>query len=170
MCGERRQRWRCGDDARRALARAIAGKSLVCRPRGEAESGQLLGQCFAGEADIGADLVKGGQAWADRDDTLGYRALETAPKSARLGIWKAVSEPAWVFRARLWEDAQRAAPDGCPIKAERVGEARIYHLPWSPGYQGVRVARSDLARNAKQWFCSEREAREAGYKPATERR
>ena len=169
-CGEGNRRWRCGEEARRALTKVAAGKTLTCRPRGEDDDGHKVAQCLDGKTDIAEALVRGGHVWADRDDTVGYRALEEGPRAMKTGIWKSASVPPWLFREKLWTEAQRAAPDGCPIKAESSGGEKIFHMPWGPGYQRVRIAKSELARGAKMWFCTEREAREAGYKPAAERR
>jgi endonuclease YncB( thermonuclease family) len=169
-CGEGNRRWRCGEEARRALSKATAGKTLVCHPRGEDDDGRRVAQCLDGKTDIAEALVRGGYVWADRDDSAGYRALEEVPRTAKTGIWKTTSVPPWIFRERLWADAQRNAPDSCPIKGESSGGDKTYHMPWGPGYQRVRIAKSDLARGSKLWFCTEREARDAGYKPAGERR
>ena len=169
-CGEGNRRWRCGDEARRALTKAAAGKTITCHPRGEDDDGRKVAQCLDGKTDIAEALVRGGHVWADRDDSAGYRALEEGPRAAKSGIWKSSSVPPWVYRERLWTDAQRAAPGGCPIKAESSAGEKIFHMPWGAGYQRVRIAKSELARGAKMWFCTEREAREAGYKPAVDRR
>ncbi len=169
-CGEGNRRWRCGDEARRALTKAAAGKTLICHPRGEDDDGRKIAQCLDGKTDIAEALVRGGHVWADREDSAGYRALEEGPRSAKAGVWKSASVPPWAFRERLWTDAQRAAPEGCPIKGESSGGEKIFHMPWGPGYQRVRIAKSELARGSKMWFCTEREAREAGYRPAADRR
>jgi endonuclease YncB( thermonuclease family) len=169
-CGEGNRRWRCGEDARRALTKAAAGKTVKCHPRGEDGDGRKVAQCLDGKTDIAEALVRGGHVWADRDDSAGYRVLEEGPRSTKTGIWKSASVPPWLFRERLWTEAQRAAPEGCPIKAESSGGEKIFHMPWGPGYQRVRIAKSELARGSKMWFCTEREAREAGYKPAADRR
>jgi endonuclease YncB( thermonuclease family) len=169
-CGEGNRRWRCGEDARRALTKAAAGKTLTCHPRGEDDDGRKIAQCVDGKTDIAEALVRGGHVWADRDDSAGYRALEEGPRTAKTGIWKSASVPPWLFREKLWTEAQRAAPEGCPIKAESSGGEKVFHMPWGPGYQRVRIAKSELARGSKMWFCTEREAREAGYRPAVDRR
>ena len=166
-CGDGGRKWRCGSEARRALTIIAAGKALQCQTHGEDDSGFRLARCFDGATDIGATLVKGGHAWADRDDTSGYRAFEDAPRMAKMGIWKSVNEPPWVQREKVWDDAKRAAPDGCPVKGESNGAGRIYHLPWDPAYARVRMGKAEITRGSRQWFCTEREARAAGFKPAS---
>ena len=60
----------------------------------------------------------------------------------------------------VWEEAKRTAPEGCPIKGHVRASDRIYAMPWSDGYTArkVRTVKGD------RWFCSEDEARAAGFK------
>ena len=67
-----------------------------------------------------------------------------------------------VFRAKVWDEAKKRAPDGCPIKGQVAGGSRIYVLPWSPDYDRVRVQKA----RGERWFCSEQEAVSAGFKAA----
>jgi endonuclease YncB( thermonuclease family) len=173
-CGEGNRKWRCGEDARRALSIIAASKALKCQMQGEDDTGIRLAQCFDGAIDIGATLVKGGHVWADRDNTSGYRTFEDAPRAAKIGIWKSASAPPWVQQDKVWEDAKRAAPDGCPVKGEVRGESsraeRIYHVPGGAAYARVRMGKAEVARGSRQWFCTEREARAANFKPAPTQR
>lgn len=169
-CGERNRKWRCGDEARRALSTIAAGKHLSCRLRGADASGSRLAHCFDGKTDIGATLVAAGHVWADKDDTMGYRARETVARAAKAGVWKSESVTPWSHRERLWEDARKAAPDGCPVKAAVSGGDRLYHLPWQESYTRVKMARGDVAKGTRAWFCSEDKARAAGFARAGDRR
>lgn len=169
-CGDGGRRWRCGEEARRALTRVAAGKTITCHPRGVDEHGRMLARCLAGTTDIAETLVKGGHVWADQDDSLGYRTLEDGPRTTKIGIWKSASLQPWLYRAKLWDEAKKSAPDGCPIKAEGEGADRVYRQPWDSGYQRLRIGKADLARGRKQWFCSESDARNAGYRPVMARR
>ena len=72
-----------------------------------------------------------------------------------------VERPA-AYRAKLWEEAKRRAPEGCPIKGQVAGSARTYVLPWSPDYERARVQKT----RGERWFCSEQEAVSAGFKAA----
>ena len=74
--------------------------------------------------------------------------------------------PPWTLRERQWDDARKAAPDGCPVKGETRGSERRYHLPWNDSYGRVKVTKNDIGRGTKQWFCTEAEARAAGHTPA----
>ena len=43
-----------------------------------------------------------------------------------------------------------------------TGKGRIYHLPWSPWYDNVKMD----GDRGKRWFCTEAEALAAGWRPA----
>ena len=59
--------------------------------------------------------------------------------------------------------ARANAPDGaCTIKGNISGNGRIYHLPGSPAYGPTRIDE----RRGERWFCTEDEARAAGWRPA----
>ena len=51
---------------------------------------------------------------------------------------------------------------GCMIKGNITAAGRIYHQPGSESYDKTRI---DEARG-ERWFCTEAEAREAGWRPA----
>ena len=57
--------------------------------------------------------------------------------------------------------AEQVAPKGCAIKGDisRAGE-RIYHAPWLPWCKRTKVS----IEEGKRWFCSEREALNAGWR------
>lgn len=51
---------------------------------------------------------------------------------------------------------------GCDIKGNISGNGRIYHLPGGAHYARTRIDES----RGERWFCSEAEARAAGWRPA----
>lgn len=156
------RRWRCGDGAVQALTRIAAGRNLACEVRAADAQGVVQGTCLEGKADIAAALVKGGHVFAATGFRASYTREEAEARTAKLGIWagEAAERPeAW--RARVWAEAQKRTPDGCPIKGRVAGSARVYVLPWSADYERVRV---DVRRGGR-WFCSERDALDAGWKP-----
>ena len=120
-----------------------------------------LAACNADGEDLAASLVRGGHAFAQQTGPFArYARLETEAQNANVGVWFGTAERPAEYRAKKWEEAKRTAPEGCPIKGQVSGRARIYVLPWSPAYDNVKV------RTAKgeRWFCSEEEARAAGWK------
>jgi hypothetical protein len=91
-----------------------------------------------------------------------YASAEQEAKSAKAGVWSGdVQRPA-DYRAKLWDEAKRHAPDGCPIKGHVAGGTRVYVLPWSPEYERARVQKA----RGERWFCSEQDAVAAGFRPA----
>jgi len=120
--------------------------------------------CFSGSSDVAGTLVKGGHVFAETGMTARYRGEQSAARQAKAGLWSGQGEPerpaAW--RTRLWDEARARAPKGCPIKGKVAGRgegAKTYHLPWSPGYERLRV----VSARGERWFCSEDEARGAGF-------
>lgn len=156
--------WRCGEAAQNAMARLVAGRSVRCEPNGKDAAGTVRATCFSGSTDVAAALVKGGHAFAESGMMARYRSEQSAAREAKAGLWSSASEPErpTVWRARLWEEARARAPKGCPIKGKVAGRgegAKTYHLPWSPNYGRLRV----YTARGERWFCSEDEARGAGF-------
>ena len=162
-CGTGGRRYRCGAAAQAALGRLVNGRTLSCTLSGTDSAGRALATCTRGELDINGELVRQGHAFAGSGLFASYSGLERQARDAKAGIWAGgeAERPA-EFRAKAWEEAKRRAPDGCPIKGLVTGGARVYVLPWSPDYDRGRIQKA----RGERWFCSEREAEAAGFKPA----
>ena len=65
------------------------------------------------------------------------------------------------FRA-AGQPAPQAAPGDCVIKGNISSNGQIYHLPGQENYADTRI---DTSRG-ERWFCSEVEARAAGWRRA----
>jgi endonuclease YncB( thermonuclease family) len=154
--------WNCGAVATRELDRKLAGRRVECESRGQDRYGRVLGVCFVDGRDINAEMVRSGLAWAFVKYSHTYVEDEAAARAAKLGIWQGEAEPAWVYREKRWTVAEEAAPKGCAIKGNVTEHGHIYHMPWSPWYDKVRIE----AAKGERWFCSEAEAQEAGWRPA----
>jgi endonuclease YncB( thermonuclease family) len=162
-CGQGARAWRCGAAAEAALSRLISGRNLSCSLSGKDDAGRNLGQCTVGDRDLAAELVRQGHVFADGSILARYASQEREARSAKAGLWAAgeTERPA-AFRAKIWEEARRRAPDGCPIKGQVSGGSRFYVLPWSPDYERARVQKG----RGERWFCSEQEAVSAGFRAA----
>ncbi|MBX9591511.1 MAG: thermonuclease family protein [Hyphomonadaceae bacterium] len=160
-CGARG--WRCGAAAEAALSRLVSGRTVKCTLSGSDAAGRTLGQCAIGDKDVGAELVRQGHVFAEGTLLVRYAAQEREARAAKAGLWSAgdAERPA-AYRAKVWEEAKRRAPDGCPIKGQVAGASRVYVLPWAADYERVRVQKA----RGERWFCSEQEAVSAGFKAA----
>ena len=170
-CGRRLiGHWRCGEEASRQLVRLIANRAVRCTDAGLDKYGRVLGRCSAGNTDLNAEMVRTGYAWAFVRYSRSYVAVEAEARRARAGIWQGEAMPAWDFRARAWAAAEVQAPGGCTIKGNVTNAGRIYHMPWSPWYEKVRMDQDGRGgAKGKRWFCSEEEALAAGWRPAMTR-
>jgi endonuclease YncB( thermonuclease family) len=156
--------WSCGEAAAATLRRLVAGRPLTCQRQGHDKYGRVLGICFDGSRDINAEMVREGMAWAFVRYSQTYVREEAEARAARVGIWQGgVAQPAWEFRSERWAGAEDHAPAGCAIKGNVTNKGRIYHMPWSPWYEKVRIE----ARRGERWFCSEAEALAAGWRPVS---
>lgn len=154
--------WRCGAAAETALARLVNGRRVSCVLSGTDEVGRTLGQCSVGAKDVAAELVRQGHVFADGSLLARYASQEREARAAKAGLWSGEPERPAAYRAKLWEEAKRRAPEGCPIKGQVSGASRVYVLPWSPDYERARVQKA----RGERWFCSEQEAVAAGFKAA----
>lgn len=165
--GANKKRWSCGEAAQAALQRIVRSRTVRCEVSGADESGRSLGTCrlldAAAEQDIAAQLVKEGAVFAESSLFGGYGAFEADAQAKKIGLWKGEAERPADYRVKVWEEAAKAAPDGCPIKGQVAGEVKTYLLPWQPDYGGTRVR----AARGERWFCSESEAQAAGWTVAT---
>jgi endonuclease YncB( thermonuclease family) len=154
------RRWNCGASARSALEKIIRGKAVSCTKSGQTAEGQALASCRINDADVAEALVRGGHVFAESGLLASYSSAETEAKSATIGLWQGEAIRPNEWRDLAWQEAKKSAPDGCPIKGYVRASNRIYALPWSHGYDGakVRTVKGD------RWFCSEEEARSAGFK------
>ena len=150
-----------GRDAVAALAGLVEHKQTRCEGEERDNYKRLIARCSAGNGDVNAAMVRKGYAWAYVKYSEEYVGLERAAKNGEAGIWRGNPEPPWDYRSRRWAVARQISPNGCPIKGNiaRHGE-RIYHAPWSPWYLKTSVDE----RKGERWFCSEREALDAGWR------
>jgi len=152
--------WSCGLAAAAALRKMTEAKDVACDSRGTDKYGRMLAVCYEDGAEINAELVRGGFAWAFIRYSQDYVFAEGEARAARAGIWQGPAQPAWDYRRQRWAVAEPQAPGGCAIKGNVSGKGRIFHTPWSPWYERVTI---DPSRGDR-WFCSEGEAMAAGWR------
>ena len=156
------RRWDCSGAATSALGRLVRGRTVACSGSGTDESGFRLATCTADEIDLSAELVRGGHVFAQSGLFASYTGDESTAREAKAGLWQGETVRPQEWRERVWEEAKRTAPDGCPIKGFVRASSRLYAMPWSDGYQGAKVR----TVRGERWFCSEDDARAAGFRLA----
>ncbi|MBX9863311.1 MAG: thermonuclease family protein [Hyphomicrobium sp.] len=153
--------WSCGSAATAALQKIVGTRRVDCQSAGRDKYGRMLGWCAIDGRDVNAEMVTTGNAWAFVKYSRRYEAIEAEARKAKVGIWQGDAQPAWLYREQRWQVAETAAPEGCAIKGNITSNGRIYHTPWSAWYGKVKVEPA----KGERWFCSEKEAAEAGFRP-----
>lgn len=154
--------WNCGLEASEVLRALISNKSVSCDRVGQDKYGRTLGICFADADDLNAAMVRTGYAWAFIKYSEAYAGAEREAKAVRAGVWQGSAVPAWEFRHKPVALADASAPNGCLIKGNVSKNGQIYHTQGSAWYDKVKVDESA----GERWFCSEDEAKAAGWRPA----
>ncbi|TJZ85601.1 thermonuclease family protein [Paracoccus hibiscisoli] len=151
--------WRCGETATDRLAQMIADTMVTCRELDRDRYDRSVARCEAAGVDLAEAMVAEGLAWAYLRYSDTYAPVETVARQQGFGIWSGVNQPAWEYRAIRRADTSDA-PE-CRIKGNisQSGD-RIYHLPDSRSYAATRISEA----KGERWFCSEEEARTAGWR------
>ena len=153
----------CGRWAAAQARRRFQGRTARCERIGTDRYGRIVARCFVAGADVARVMVSEGIAFAYRRYSMDYVLDEKRAAVTGRGLHGAkLARPAAFRRARR---ASAAAPPGCVIKGNisRRG-ARIYHLPGQRDYERTRISPA----KGERWFCSEAEARAAGWRRARE--
>jgi endonuclease YncB( thermonuclease family) len=173
--------YRCGARSAEALSEWLAASSpTTCKFVERDQYGRFVGNCTRADGtSVQRWLVRNGYAmdWPRYSNGTFAKEQSTA-KAEKIGIWQGKFQPPWEWRA-----AQREQPDSssivspmpsvassaaaseqsgpCNIKGNisRKGE-RIYHVPGQKYYAQTRIS----AGKGERWFCSEQEARAAGWR------
>ncbi len=162
------QRYLCGSQAAQYLASLIGRNGRVqCFEEDRDRYGRVVAECVTrGNVVLNAEMVRAGWAVEYKRYSDGrYTAEENEAKAARRGLWQGrFIEPAkWRKGERLAsERAASGQPADCPIKGNISSSGRIYHMPGQENYGRTRIHTS----KGERWFCSEAEARAAGWRAA----
>lgn len=100
----------CGQNAKRLLAGATAGKVITCKGDKRDRYGRLVAVCFAGEDDLNAMMVRDGWALAYRRFGKDYIVEETEARAAGAGLWQGTFTEPWEWRKQTHQvraEAQR---------------------------------------------------------------
>jgi len=160
-CRRGARSWPCGTAAKEALAVLLRGRRITCEILGE-DTDAMRARCEAAGNDIAEKLVRKGHVFATGGFWGSYAGIEDKAEDEQVGLWAGEADRPQDYRDKRWEEAKKSAPEGCPIKGPIRSGARVYVLPWAPSYNGIRLKTS----RGERWFCSEREAEEAGWSRA----
>ena len=150
-----------GNKSKQALSGLIFGKDVRVVVQTKDRYGRTVGRPYVGDLDICAEMVRLGAAWAYReylrDQTL--LTLESDSRARGRGLWgtsEAQAMPPWEWR----RSGGGNQSGNCQIKGNINSKGdRIYHVPGTPSYGATRINES----KGERWFCSEAEARAAGW-------
>ncbi len=170
ICVAAGRRWRCGQQATLALDERISGQSVDCKEKDRDRFGRVVAVCRVAGEDLGAWLVSEGWALAYRRYAVDYVEAEERARTARAGIWRGTFRAPWEWRRQ--RPASPAAEErgiewvadrrgSCTIKGNvSTGGERIYHVPGGAFYDRTEINEAE----GERWFCSEAEARAAGWR------
>lgn len=154
--------WDCGTWVSREVRARYQGRKASCDPVDRDRYGRVVAVCHVSGVDLGQALVRDGMAVAFRKYSKAYVDDEARAKQARLGLH------AGTFQRPATHRQNRAVQVGasetaCRIKGNinRSG-VRIFHMPGQLYYAKTRIR----VQNGERWFCSESEARAAGWRKA----
>ena len=154
--------WPCGEESSRKLSQLVGEKMVLCYEIDRDRYGRVVAICRVGDIELGAAMVMSGLALAYRQYGAEYVKHETAAKDAARGMWSGDFVAPWDWRRGVRETVvPTTRDDDCLIKGNinRQGE-RIYHALGRPSYTATVIDES----SGERWFCSEKEAEEAGWR------
>lgn len=169
VCTRGTERWSCGQEAANQLSKLVTGREVKCVPTGIDGFDRIVARCSAGGVDINRTMVALGYAVAFRKYSTEYVSAEDTARNNKRGLWSGRFEMPAEVRAndrpsveRVPSQAVRTRPQpvaqACNIKGNRSRRGEwIYHVPGMPYYEQTR---------AEEVFCSEADARAAGYRRA----
>ena len=159
--------WLCGAQATKTLRELIGDADVSCTKRDRDRYGRIVAVCQANGVNLNAAMVLSGMALAYRKYSDDYNGQEVSAKAARRGLWAGQFVPPWDWRRGKRLASETAAandnPKGCRIKGNIGSKGdRIYHMPGGRWYDRTVIT----ASKGERWFCSEEEARGAGWRRA----
>lgn len=81
------ERFACGLEATEALIRIIGSVEIRCAEIEKDRYGRSVGKCYAGETDIGLEMVRAGMARAYLKYSREYEAEGLAAENGKIGFW-----------------------------------------------------------------------------------
>lgn len=165
----------CGRIAAKALDQFLAkSRPVKCAFVEWDQYGRFVGNCIRADGkSVAGWLVESGHAldWP-RYSGLEYAGHQAAAKNAKRGVWQGQFQNPWDWRANHSGDIAPTAvapspsftflgSSSCDIKGNISSEGeRIYHTPGQKFYRQTKISEG----KGERWFCSEAEAKQAGWR------
>lgn len=171
-------RYQCGMMAADKLVQILKESSPVrCELIERDQYDRFVGNCYRSDgASVQALMVRSGWAmdWP-RHSGGAFAKQQQDARLERMGMWAGKFQVPWEWRAEQRAQTQRPAPSvsfvgtgaeptsKCDIKGNISSSGkRIYHKPGQRDYAKTGISKA----RGERWFCSEAEARQAGWRPA----
>lgn len=154
--------WSCGEWATEQVRSRFEGRRAACATMDTDRYGRTVARCDVRGQDVGRVLVSEGLAFAYRKYSMDYDLDEKAAVVNGRGLHQGKAQRPAEFRSRQRNVVQPSRQD-CPIKGNISSKGtRIYHMPGQEHYAKTQINTS----KGEQWFCTESEARQAGWRRA----
>lgn len=154
--------WRCGQQAALALSDKIGRAHVTCHQTDQDRYGRVVAVCDLRGDDLNNWLVTSGWAVAYRKYSQDYDGAERQAQQSKRGIWSGDFVPPadWRRGTRLGDETSSAQSKACAIKGNISSNGkRIYHMPGMKWYAKTKISEG----KGERWFCSQDEARRAGW-------
>lgn len=158
--------WACGQWVSERTRARFQGKPARCVEVDRDRYGRIVARCDVGGKDVGRWLVQEGLAFAYRKYSMDYDLDEKRAAITDKGLHGSLVQDPAAFRAARARGPStgRVAPDaGCAIKGNISSKGvRIYHVRGQQHYERTSIN----TKKGERWFCSDAEARAAGWRKA----
>ena len=155
--------WKCGEWATQQAKRFFGRKTATCEAVEIDRYGRIVATCWVAGQDIAEKLVLEGAALAYRRYSTRYIDAEKRAAIQDIGLWSGTVITPADYRAAMRNSAPAANVNAnCVIKGNISKNGKIYHMPGQKFYNNVRIS----ASRGEQWFCTQTQARNAGWRKA----
>lgn len=154
--------YRCGQKAALALADKIGAATITCEQKDIDRYQRIVAVCSLGELDLNGWLVNEGLAieYVRYSDGR-YVDEQAAAREARRGLWAGTFQEPAAWRQADKRKLPATDTSECRIKGNISAKGeRIYHVPGGGYYDATKI---DAAKG-ERWFCTEAEAKAAGWR------
>lgn len=139
-----------GQEAKAALEKLVSGKRIRITEQIPDQQGRGMALVYVGDTLVNMELIRGGFARYHSDKTTQTEGLKIAADEAKgnnIGLYG------------VCQSMTNTKNPNCTIKGNIDRTRKTYHIPGCTQYP-FAVVEEDVG---EQWFCTEKEAQNAGY-------